>query len=101
MAVGSLCCGLNLGKAANLRQCAPDQLPAPKDGRRYLWKPGSSRETDEIVSAANVEDSVAVVVTTHDDAVYLRDALTSGFAQERHADALSWLTMTRPAARYR
>lgn len=69
-----------------LRQCAPDQLPAPRDGRRYLWKPGSSRETDEIISAANVEDSVAVVVTTYNDAVYLRDALSSVFAQERHAD---------------
>jgi glycosyltransferase involved in cell wall biosynthesis len=46
----------------------------------------SSRETDEIISAANIEDSVAVVLTTHNDAVYLRDALSSVFAQELHPD---------------
>jgi GT2 family glycosyltransferase/SAM-dependent methyltransferase len=47
---------------------------------------GSGRETGEIMSAANVEESVAVVLTTYNDAVYLRDALSSVFAQERHPD---------------
>jgi hypothetical protein len=61
----------------------------------------SSRETDEIISAANIEDSVAVVLTIHNDAVYLRDALSSVFAQELHPDGSSWLTMARPSARQR
>lgn len=47
---------------------------------------GSSRETDEIIGTANVEQSVAVILTTYNDATYLREALSSVFAQERHAN---------------
>src|ERR1700740_670635 len=47
---------------------------------------GSSRETDEIISAANVEDSVEGVLTPNNDAVALPAALSSVFAQERHPD---------------
>lgn len=49
-------------------------------------KVSGSRETDEIISATKVEESVAVVLTTFNDAAYLREALSSVFAQERHAD---------------
>ena len=43
----------------------------------------SSQETDEVISFPNVEESVAVVLTTYNDATYLREALSSVFAQER------------------
>jgi glycosyltransferase involved in cell wall biosynthesis len=43
----------------------------------------SSQETDEIISSPNVEESVAVVLATYNDATYLREALSSVFAQQR------------------
>jgi glycosyltransferase involved in cell wall biosynthesis len=45
-----------------------------------------SQETDEIISSPNVEESVAVVLTTYNDATYLREALSSVFAQEHQPD---------------
>jgi glycosyltransferase involved in cell wall biosynthesis len=49
-------------------------------------KVSSSQEKYEIISATNVEESVAVILTTYNDPSYLREALSSVFAQERHAD---------------
>jgi SAM-dependent methyltransferase len=46
----------------------------------------SNRETDETVSVAEAEESVAVVLTTYNDAAFLREALLSVFAQQRPAD---------------
>lgn len=46
----------------------------------------SGREMDEIINVTEGADSVAVVLTTYNDATYLREALTSVFAQTRPAD---------------
>ena len=40
----------------------------------------------DCISDATVEESVAVIHTTNNDAAYLREALSSVFAQERHPD---------------